>query len=185
MPENHELVAVQEGAEKIFEASDVADAYDRMALRITDEIAGTTPVVLCVMVGGLIPTAELIRRFDFPLELDYLHATRYRGETSGGDLVWKVSPSTNLADRTVLVVDDILDEGHTLAAVLQALRAQQPRRLLTAALLEKRHQRRVPGLQADFVGLEAPDRYVFGCGMDYKGYWRQLDGIYALAEGGQ
>ena len=182
MPDNHELVAVQEGADKIFDAAEVAAAYDRMAPRIAGAIGGTTPVILCVMVGGLVPTAELIRRFDFPLELDYLHATRYRGETSGGELVWKVSPSTELEGRTVLVVDDILDEGHTLAAVLDALRAQRPARLLTAALLEKRHDRRVPGLNADFVGLEVPDRYVFGCGMDYKGYWRQLDGIYALGE---
>jgi len=182
MLDNHELLAVQRGAVKIFEAAEVAAAYERLAECIAGRLEGTTPVVLCVMIGGLIPTAELIQRFDFPLELDYLHATRYRGETAGGDLVWKVSPSTDLADRTVLVVDDILDEGHTLAAILQALRAQQPRGLLTAALLEKRHERRVPGLKADFVGLEVPDRYVFGCGMDYKGYWRQLDGIYALGE---
>lgn len=180
MLDNEELVAVHRGAEKLFEAADVAAAYDRMAERISEKIAHTTPVILCVMIGGLIPTAELIRRFDFPLELDYLHATRYRGETSGGELVWKVSPSTDLEGRAVLVVDDILDEGHTLNAILQALRAQGPERLFTSALLEKLHDRRVPGLKADFVGLQVPDRYVFGCGMDYKGYWRQLDGIYAV-----
>lgn len=181
MLDNHELMAVHQGADKLFEAADVAAAYDRMAGRISEHIADKTPVILCVMIGGLIPTAELIRRFDFPLELDYLHATRYRGETAGGELVWRVSPSSDLEGRTVLVVDDILDEGHTLSAILQALRAQQPASLLTSVLLEKQHDRRAPDLKADFVGLNVPDRYVFGCGMDYKGYWRQLDGIYAVA----
>lgn len=173
--------AVLRRAERLYDDQDVTIAYDRMAAAISRDLAETDLVVLCVMIGGLVPTGELIRRLRFPLELDYLHATRYRGETSGGDLVWKVSPGVDLTGRTVLVIDDILDEGHTLAAILKALDAQEPEALHTAVLLEKCHERRVPGLKASYVGLEVPDRYVFGCGMDYKGYLRQWPGIYAVA----
>lgn len=181
---DQECATVLRHADRLYDEQAVERAYDRMAEQLTTAIAHTNPVVLCVMIGGLVPTAQLIKRLNFPLELDYLHATRYRGETSGGTLVWKVSPDIALTDRTILVIDDIVDEGHTLAAIVKALEAQRPRALYTAMLLEKCHDRRVPGLKPSFVGLQVEDRYVFGCGMDYKGYLRQLPGIYAVAESG-
>ncbi len=177
-----ECASVLRRADQLYSEQEVEAAYDRMAERITAVMGGHRPVVLSVMIGGLVPTAHLIKRMAFPLELDYLHATRYHGETSGGDLVWRVSPGIPLAGRTVLVIDDIVDEGHTLAAILDALRAQGPRELYSAMLLEKRHDRRVAGLEPSFVGLSVEDRYVFGCGMDYKGYLRQLAGVYAVGE---
>ena len=160
----------------------VQAGYDRLAQEIHADYADTNPLFLCVMIGGLVPTAELIRRFDFPFELDYLHATRYRGETTGGGLVWKVSPSSMLGGRHVLVIDDILDEGHTLKAILSALQEQQPAALRTAVLCHKRHDRRVEGVHAEYIGLDVEDRYVFGCGMDYRNYHRQLGSIRAVAE---
>jgi len=133
------------------------------------------------MNGGLVPTALLMPGMRFPWKLDYLHATRYREATTGTELVWQRTPEQSLRGRHVLVVDDILDEGHTLAAILQYCEAQGPASLRTAVLTRKRHQRGVrPPL--DYVGLEVPDRYVFGCGMDYKGYWRNLPAIYAIPE---
>ena len=160
----------------------VQAAYDELATAIRRDYAGKNPLLLCVMIGGLVPTAELIKRLDFPFELDYLHATRYRGETVGGGLVWKVSPSEPLAGREVLVVDDILDEGHTLKAILQALRDQQPASLRTLVLCHKQHERRVDGVSAEYIGLEVEDRYVFGCGMDYRNFHRQLTAIHAVRE---
>lgn len=179
-----EAQAVLLDADCLFDASAVNAAYDRISRAIRVEYATLNPVVLCVMIGGLIPTVEIIKRLNFPFELDYLHATRYRGETTGSQLVWKVEPSTVLTDRHVLIIDDILDEGHTLLAIQRAVLAQSPASLKTAVLSEKRHSRKAPGVAAQFVGLPLPDRYVFGCGMDYKEYFRQLPGIYAVGAAG-
>lgn len=157
-------------------------ALDRMAADITSAMGDTLPVVLCVLTGGIIPTGHLLTRLSFPLESDYLHATRYRGETSGKEVQWVSEPGISLQGRTVLVVDDILDEGNTLADVLRFCAEQGAAKTWSAVLIQKRHARRDPTVQADFVGLEVDDRYVFGFGMDYKGYLRNLNGIFALAE---
>ncbi|MGB1580446.1 MAG: phosphoribosyltransferase family protein, partial [Nevskiales bacterium] len=114
-------------------------------------------------------------------ELDVLQASRYHNATQGSELLWKVMPSINLNGRVVLVIDDILDHGHTLKAVEEALLAQTPEALLVAVLVEKNTPQRIADVKVDFVGLQVPDAYVFGAGMDYKGYWRQLPGIYAVA----
>lgn len=177
-----EAKAVYEGADCLIDEAEIGAAYDRMAADITRDLAELDPVVMCVMLGGLQATAELGKRLTFPFELDYLHATRYRGETAGGELVWKVSPGLRLADRHVLIVDDIIDEGHTLAAILDSIRGQGAASVRTAMLLLKDHDRRAPGLSADYVGCTVADRYVFGSGMDYKGYFRQLPGVWAIGE---
>jgi len=176
-----EVEQVMREADCIHDAAAVSDALDRMAAAISADLAHANPLVLCVMNGGLMPTGLLLPRLNFPLKVDYLHATRYREETSGSELMWQHMPSEILSGRHVLIVDDILDEGHTLAAIIDYCKAQQPASLRSAVLAQKQHDRGVrPPLE--YVGLTVPDRYVFGCGMDYKGYWRNLMGIYAVAE---
>lgn len=175
------LIALRE-ADLLHDAEAVEAAYDRLAAEISPKLEGSDPLVLCVMIGGIVPTVEILRRLHYPYELDYVHATRYRGETSGKDVIWKVSPSARVEGRTVLIIDDILDEGHTLATIQAAVRAQQPKVLYTAVLVEKEHARRNPETTAEFVGLRVPDRYVFGGGMDYKNYLRFAPGIYAVKE---
>lgn len=177
-----EAAAVLAKAEKLLDADALAAIYDRMAAEITQALGDANPVILCVMLGGLVPTAALIKRLTFAFELDYLHATRYRGEITGGELVWKVSPETNLEGRHVLVIDDILDEGKTLESILGALDAQGAATVRTAILLTKQHERRTTDLSVDFGGTKVPDRFLFGEGMDYKGYFRQLPAVYACAE---
>lgn len=177
-----EATAVLQQAECLYDGDALAEIYDRMAAEISATLGGTNPVILSVMLGGLVPAAELIKRLSFPFELDYLHATRYHGETTGGELVWKVSPETDLFGRDVLVIDDILDEGATLSAVLTAIDAQGAASVRTAILLVKQHDRCQADVAADIVGTHVPDRYVFGAGMDYKGYFRQLPAVYACAE---
>ena len=167
-------------ADRLYTQAQVNQAYDRLAEEITARLKGQNPLVLCVMIGGMVPAVEILRRMDFPHEVDYLHATRYRGETSGREILWKVSPSATLTGRVVLVIDDILDEGHTLAAIQKAIRAQEIKALYTAVLVEKLHDRRAPDVNADFIGLQVPDRYVFGGGMDYKNHLRFAPGIYAV-----
>ncbi|MCJ7555482.1 MAG: hypoxanthine-guanine phosphoribosyltransferase [Gammaproteobacteria bacterium] len=177
-----ELRHILDRAECLASASQVSDALDRMARQIQEDYAGRMPVLVGVMVGGVMPLAWLAQRLDIPVQLDYLHATRYRSGTRGGELHWLARPRENLNDRDVLIVDDILDEGITLAAVKDALLLEGPRSIRIAVLVNKIHDRKVAGLAADYVGLEVPDRYVFGCGMDYQEYFRQLPAIYALEE---
>ncbi len=157
-------------------------ALDRMAAEITAQLADSNPLVYTVMNGGLIIAGRLLARLNFPLETAYLHASRYGHQLSGNSLLdWRVRPTQELKGRTVLVIDDILDEGHTLTAICQYLREQGAASVQTAVLVHKDHARKaVPGMRADFSGLDIPDRFLFGCGMDYKGYWRNAPGIYAL-----
>jgi hypoxanthine phosphoribosyltransferase len=171
---------VLQEADELYTAAQVDAAFDDLARRISACMADSNPVFLCVLTGGIIPAGHLLTRLNFPLELDYLHATRYRGETRGRDLQWIARPQTPLKGRVVTVVDDILDEGHTLAAILDYCREEGAAAVYSVVLVDKRHDRRVPGLEADFHGLVVEDRYVFGQGMDYKGYHRNLPGIYAV-----
>lgn len=176
-----EADAVLRRSDCLHDAAAVQSACNRLARDVTAEYSGRNPLLLCVMIGGIVPTVEIARRLPFAFELDYLHATRYRGATTGGGLIWKRQQEKNLAGRHVLVIDDILDEGHTLVAIRKALDAFRPASLKVAVLCEKRHDRRVDGARAEFIGLAVEDRYVFGCGMDYKEYWRQLPAIHAVA----
>lgn len=176
-------------AEVIHDRATIEAAIAGMAERIVADYivangsVGTRPVFLTVMHGALPFAAQLaleIGARGLDLEFDYLHATRYRGAISGGELAWKHRPATPLRGRHVLLVDDIVDEGHTLAGVRTWCDAQGAREVQIAAMVVKRHDRCVAGLCADYVGLDVPDRYVFGYGMDYYEQGRNLPAIYAL-----
>jgi hypoxanthine phosphoribosyltransferase len=176
-----EAAEVLATADQLYSTEAVEQALDRLAVEITGKLSGEDPVVLCVLNGALIPAGHLLTRLTFPLRQDYVHATRYRGETSGAELEWIGRPSTSLQGEHVLVVDDILDEGITLAAIVQACREAGAKSVHSAVLVEKLHDRN-HDFKADFVGLTVEDRYVFGFGMDYKGYLRNLPAIYAVAD---
>ncbi|MGB9080501.1 MAG: hypoxanthine-guanine phosphoribosyltransferase [Desulfuromonadaceae bacterium] len=168
-------------ADLLVSEAEVAAAVKRMAQEITSQLKESCPVLLCVMNGGLIFTGQLLTSLVFPLEVDYVHATRYGHETKGASLQWTVRPQLDLKGRTVLLLDDILDEGVTLAAIADYCRQQGAAEVLMAVLVEKLHLRKVtPGMRADFTGLEVGDRFLFGYGLDYKGYWRNAPGIFAL-----
>jgi hypoxanthine phosphoribosyltransferase len=161
--------------------TDVTAAIERMAADITARLQDTNPLIYTVMNGGLVVAGRLLARLNFPLETAYLHATRYGHQLNGNLLDWRARPTHDLEGRTVLVIDDILDEGHTLSAICENLREEGAREVLSAVLVHKQHERKaVPGMRADFTGLDIEDRFLFGCGMDYKGYWRNAPGIYAL-----
>jgi hypoxanthine phosphoribosyltransferase len=161
--------------------AEVEAALDAMGAAITERLGDSNPVVYSVMTGGLVLAGRLLCRLNFPLQVGYLHATRYGLALNGAGIDWRVPPTEDPKGRTVLVMDDILDEGHTLAAVVERLKAAGAETVYTAVLVHKLHDRKArPGMRADFTGLEIEDRYLFGCGMDYKGYWRNAPGIYAL-----
>ena len=153
-------------AELIHGQASLAAAIARMGKEIGAALAGKSAIFLTIMQGGLVFAGQLATAIDADLEFDYVHATRFRGTTEGGELQWMRRPDTPLAGRIVVLVDDILDEGHTLKAIRDWCHAEAASQ--------------VPGLSADFVGVEVPDRYVFGYGMDFHEQGRNLPGIYAL-----
>lgn len=168
-------------ADLLHSAAEVEASIDAMANAISDKLGDRNPVLFSIMNGGLVIGGKLLTRLEFPLEASYLHVTRYRNTTSGHELEWKVPPMIAFRDRPVLIIDDILDEGHTLVEIIDYFEREGAGEVYTAVLVDKIHDRKArPGLKADFVGLETQDRYVFGYGMDYKGYWRNASGIFAV-----
>ncbi len=159
----------------------VRAAITAVAARISADLAELDPVVLCVLKGGVVFAGQLLTQLRFPLDFDYVHATRYGNATAGGGIEWRAMPSVPLRGRHVLLVDDILDVGSTLLAIADACQSQEAASVRTAVLVDKVHGRKArPGLRADYAALEMPDRFLFGYGMDYHGYWRNAPGIYAV-----
>lgn len=176
--------SILDSAEQLCSAAVVSSAVSRIAREITAQLGNSFPLVLSVMRGSVIFAGQLLPQLRFPLEFDYLDVTRYGDATRGGELSWKVTPGTSPSGRIVLVLDDILDEGQTLAAVRRKLLESGAVRVYSAVFADKNTGRDKP-VRADFVGINLPDRYVFGFGMDVSGAWRNLPEIYALKDSEQ
>jgi hypoxanthine phosphoribosyltransferase len=172
---------VLETADVVCTGTEISAAVTRLAREISAALSDSFPLVLCVMRGSVVFAGQLLPQLRFPLELDYLDITRYGDATRGGEIEWRVVPQEAVRGRAVLVVDDILDEGHTLAAIHGKLVSTGARRVLSAVLAVK-DIGRPRQVSPDFIGVTLPDRYVFGYGMDVRGAWRNLPDIYALTE---
>ena len=170
---------ILETADEICSARCVVEEVARIAREITGRLAERYPLVLTVMRGSVVFSGQLLPQLRFPLNFDYLDVTRYGSSTVGGEIAWKVSPGTAVAGRVVLVLDDILDEGETLAAVREKLVEAGVAEFYSAVFATKNIGRARP-IEPDFVGITVPNRYVFGFGMDVHGAWRNLPAIYAL-----
>lgn len=166
-------------AELLCSAVVVSDAVKKVAAELTEAMSDKFPLVLSVMGGAVVFTGQLLPLLRFPLDFDYIHLTRYGKNTQGGKLDWKVMPRENVTGRAVLVLDDILDQGHTLAAIRDKILAMGASSFHSAVFADKLNGLDKP-IHADFVGLTLPDRFVFGFGMDVHGAWRNLPEIYAL-----
>jgi hypoxanthine phosphoribosyltransferase len=177
-PEHYQAVAGR--AEQLVDDAAVEAALDRMAGAITAAVGGKDPIVLCVMTGGIVATGLLLPRLDFALRLDYVHATRYRGATSGGRIDWLRRPGDVIRGEHVLVIDDIFDEGLTMERIVAACREDGAAGVVSAVLVEKERPRSC-AYRPDIVGLTVPNRYVMGYGLDYKSYFRNARGIIAAA----
>ena len=176
-----EITQVRENADILISKDEVNKAIDRVAREIEVSIENEVPIILCVMKGGLMFTSALMQRISSPMILDYVHVDRYRNKTQGSSIHWHKEPDTSLSDRTVVIVDDILDEGYTLQELIAYCHSKGAKKVLSAVLLKKKLSSTPTKVVADFVGLEVTDRYVFGWGMDYKGYLRNLSSIYAVS----
>ena len=167
------------GSVLVIPQREVHAALDRLAHAITTDLAGARPIAVTVMNGGLVFAGQLLTRLDFPLECDYIHVRRYGRLTHGGELEWIAGPHVDVRDRTILLLDDILDEGRTLAVVREALLARGAGPIRIAAFARK-ERGEPPAIEADYVGVNVPDQFVFGFGMDVDGEFRNLPAIYAL-----
>jgi len=176
-----EAQVILDEADLLCSAEESALAVRRVASEITARLAAANPLVLAVMGGAVVFTGQLLPQLIFPLDFDYLHVTRYGDATAGGQLEWIVKPRSGVAGRVVLVVDDILDEGVTMAEIVRRLRQQGASEVLSAVFADKNLGRSKP-IAADFVGVHLPNRYVFGYGMDVKGAWRNLPAVYAVKD---
>ena len=177
-----DIAEVFDKAECLYSEEQINGALNTMADSIRQCLTGSNPLVLCVMNGALVTTAQLVIRLSIPLQIDYLHVSRYQGMLHGGQVEWRTEPQTTLKGRTVLIVDDILDEGYTLKAIQDFCRQRGALKVLSAVLVHKRHDRKHPDVDADFVALTVDDRYVFGYGMDYEDHLRNLPEIYAVSD---
>ena len=179
----HKVKNVMEKAECLYTMGQLEKVLDRLSDEITQKLKDENPIILCVMVGALIPAGHILTRLHFPLEVDYIHATRYRGTTRGGDLHWLVEPRKPLKDRTVLIIDDVMDGGLTLAAIIDYCKQFGAKAVYTAVMVNKIRQReKNVNFEPDFVGVDTEDRYLVGFGLDYEEYLRNAPGIYAVAE---
>ena len=179
MPDLKASWAFLENSDLISGAEEVTSAIARLGAEIEQRYRDKYPLVLVVMGGAVVFAGQLLPRLRMPLDLDYIHATRYGLETTGGGLAWRVEPPHGVRGRAVLVLDDILDGGHTMCAIRDRLLDLGAASFRCAVLVEKNLEKEKP-ITADFVGLRIPDRFVFGCGMDAKGYWRNLPEIRAI-----
>jgi hypoxanthine phosphoribosyltransferase len=163
--------------------AEVEAAIERMASEVNAHFGNSPVVLLIVMTGAVMPAAWLAPRLKMPLQMDFIHATRYDGDTEGGELRFRVPPRAELKGQDVLIVEDIFDVGLTLQAIVRYCHEQDAASVHSAVLVRKIHDRPTTGETPEFIGMEVEDKYVFGCGMDAYEYWRQLDEIRALKDG--
>ena len=175
-----EAIAVKASAREVASSAEIAAVLDRLANEISAVYSERCPVLLAVMRGGMFMATELARRLDWPFEIDYVHLSRYGSALEGGEVEWIMRPSAGLRGRHVLIADDILDRGQTLAELNVAIEQLGPASIAAAVLVEKQLHPPIDRPAADFVGLQVEDVYLFGCGMDYRGFWRGLPALYAV-----
>ena len=172
---------ILQNAELLYSADQVQVALHKVARQINEKLSDQYPLVLSVMGGAVVFSGQLLPLLEFPLDFDYVHVSRYGDARHGGTMHWKVEPRENVRGRVVLLLDDILDEGQTLSVLRERVLELGASKCYSAVFADKQHGRKKP-IQADFVGMELPNRFVFGYGMDIEGAWRNLPAIYAVKE---
>jgi hypoxanthine phosphoribosyltransferase len=177
---------MQEDLEKVlFREPEIAKRLDELAGQITADYHGKDLTVLAILNGSLIFMADLLRRIPLPIQLDCLRVRSYQGGTvTTGQVEFDRSALPDLQERHVLLLDDILDSGHTLATIEETIRAEsKPLSVKSCVLLRKLKQRAIP-VEADYIGFDVPDEFVVGYGLDYQERYRNLPliGVLRLEE---
>lgn len=175
----NEINSLISKANTLADTTSINKCLDKLALELTRVYQSKNPVCLVVMKGGLVFAGHLLPKLNFLLQVEYCHPSRYGQHSQGGELVWKVQPPDDIKDREVLILDDIYDEGHTLAGLVEKCKALGAKTVGVAVLISKKHTRKIPvDVSSFYCGFEVPDTFVFGFGLDYKGYFRNCNCIY-------
>lgn len=181
---NYEIKEVEELVKKsvlLHDINEINSAIDKIANEMNKKLPGKNPIFLCVMNGAVLFMGQLMPKLTFPLQIDYIHVSRFRGGLRGGDLHWLAIPREPLDDRTVVIIEDILDSGVTMSSIIDFCKQKGAKEVYTAALIDKDHPRAKEGVKSvDFSGLKVADKFLIGYGLDYKGFLRNLPGIYAV-----
>ena len=174
--------AILDNSRVLFDRDEVNAAVQKMADEINTYYGNEPVILITVLTGAIIPATWLITKLKMPVQMDFVHATRYRGGLYGAELEYRVPPRLDLEGKNVLIVDDIFDEGNTLAAIKGSVEKRKAGSVKMAALVRKDHDRGLSRDYVDFVGMDVPDVYVFGCGMDAYEEWRHLDEIWVFEQ---
>ena len=179
---SQELQQIKDNSDLVFSHSQIKSAVEAMGFALEAKIKEKNAILICVMNGGITITADLLRQLDCEVRFDYLQVARYRDKTVGGSLHWLKEPQLSLEGQTVVLIDDIYDEGYTMEELVSYCEKHGAKEVITAVLLLKKKQTPQVSMKPDIYGLEVNDRYVYGYGMDYKGYLRNVPAIYAISE---
>jgi hypoxanthine phosphoribosyltransferase len=161
-------------------AEEVDAAFSRLAGALQPLVDAAPCTLLGVLMGGLLPLARITGLLRGDFLLDGCRISRYGDATEGGTLEMPWAPRLPMAGRTVIIIDDIFDQGLTLEYAAAHCRAAGAAQVLTAVLVSKRHARQLTAFRPDHVGLEIGDEFVFGAGLDHRQHWRHLAEIRAL-----
>ncbi len=175
-----QALELHQQAQQLFDQFEVDKAIQNLAAKLQPDLEDQFPLLLCVMNGGLYLSGQLMRFWNFPMTVDYVHATRYRLATLGRDVLWKAYPQNSLKDRHVIIVDDIFDQGFTLEEIKSYCLKQGAKKCTSVFLIRKSHARKKADIEADHYALECGDFYVYGSGMDFHSHFRNLPGVFAV-----
>lgn len=168
----------------LFDQTSIDHAIAGIAAQLTQDYACKNPILLCLMKGAVVFMGQLLPLLPFPLEVDYIHASRYGNKTVGDTLKWTYHPEAAFIEgRHIILVDDIFDQGATLAACTDWLLQSHCASVESAVLVQKQHDRCLTALKPKYVGLQVPDVFVAGYGLDYKNYLRNAKGIFKITPG--
>jgi hypoxanthine phosphoribosyltransferase len=163
----------------LFDGPAIHKRLDEMAAQITADYSDRELTVIAILTGSLMFMSDLLRRIPLPLKLDCLSVVSYHGKTqTSGDVVFKLAVP-DVGGRDVLILDDILDTGYTLAAVRKKLETAKPRSIRICVLLSKR-KRGARNVDADYIGFEIDDEFVVGYGLDFMERYRNLPYVGVL-----
>ena len=174
------LREILENSTLIADKREVEAAVEFLGEAVNAHYGDREIILLIVMTGAVMPAAWVAAKLKMPVQMDFVHATRYAGQTEGGEIEFRVPPRLNLEGHDVLIIDDIYDIGLTLQMIEGYCESRGAKSVNSAVLVRKIHDRETTGTLPRFIGMEVEDKYIFGCGMDVYENWRHLDEIRAL-----
>jgi hypoxanthine phosphoribosyltransferase len=161
--------------------TDIAYAIERIANQINQDYSDKNPLFIAILNGSFIFASDLFKKINIPAEISFIKLASYQGTKSTGNVITAIGLETDLFERNVIVIEDIIDTGKTLSAFLPQLEHQQPKSLKVCTLLHKKDATQYP-VTIDYLGFEIPNLFVVGYGLDYNGYGRNLDQIMQIDE---